>query len=209
MSVNFQSERTKPALLLEIPEETEKNGGEIKYGNQSRIWVTFKNDNKMNIFSQTGKARRNAVFICRYNKRVSTEKIIKYSNRHYFLTDCQQEGNYINISAVEIEPVECQVTEKLYLKDEYNRPVKTEGKRIVFDGFFSEKYKSSQSTDVSFYTDTGLVLITDKKVDLKEGTVVKVSENEAGIEEGYYIIEICHKTNGEHNEYEVQRKNDV
>ena len=53
------------------------------------------------------------------------------------------------------------------------------------------------------------MLITDKKVDLKEGTVVKVSENEAGIEEGYYIIGICHKTNGEHNEYEVQRKNDV
>lgn len=209
VGINFQNIRAEPAVLMEFFEESNDSLTNFFYKEKNRLWVKFSRDGKMNIFSQTGKGRQNALFYCRYNKNISPLNIIKFKGLHYFLTDCIKENDYLKISSVQIEPVKCSYSKIKWVKDEFNRPIQTKDSQIDFMAFFTEKYLKNQETEVSVEIADTFIAICHKSLDFKEGELIKINDNSSGIPMGNYIIEITHKTNIYHNEYQLTRRVDV
>lgn len=176
---------------------------------EKKIWADVTLDGKKNLFSQVGIGARNAIFVIRNLNKISLNHAIKYKNKYYFITLIENiDDHYKKITAAEMLVVDCKHTSIEYRLNEYNRPVENKKDTISFQCCITEKYIQYTETPVSANTETMLVAITPKVIDLNVGDAVEVLD-ESTVKNGFYIVQKVHKLDEYKNEYEVLLRDDV
>ena len=186
-----------------------KNDNSYIWLEKCKLWADILIDGKKNLFSQVGIGARNAIFVIRYNDSITLFDAIKYQNKHYLITQIDDlEKKYRKITAAEALLANCKFKGVEYLKDKYNRPIAQELPCISFEACFTEKYVGYTETPVSANTETILVAITPKIIDLNVGDAIEVLDGST-VKNGFYIVQKVHKLDEYKNEYEVLLKDDV
>lgn len=186
-----------------------KNDNSYIWVEKCKLWADILIDGKKNLFSQVGIGARNAIFVITHNDSITMFDAIKYQNKHYLITQIDDlEKKYKKITAAEALLANCKFQGVEYTKDKYNRPIAQELPCISFEACFTEKYVGYTETPVSANTETILVAITPKIIDLNVGDAIEVLD-ESTVKNGFYIVQKVHKLDEYKNEYEVLLKDDV
>ena len=173
-----------------------------------KIWADVELDTRSNLFSSVGIGARGVTFTIRRNRELSLHQAFSWKGKHCFLTSIipHDHAGYLTVKAALVDVVTCLATRTEDTVGEAGRPTAAETLRVTFPGILTEKYVRYEREETHAESDTSYVLVTPKKVQLKEGDLVTIQE---GPGKGVYHVTVCHVLDEYKNEYEIAQRGDV
>jgi hypothetical protein len=181
-----------------------KNGNAYTWGQISLICAKTEQLSGSNLFSQIGIGAKSYKFIIRKKNNLTLHNAFGWKGKHCFLTDIIEiDRMYYEVAAALIEPRTCSIerTGEPVL-NELNRPFYSEDTTVTFPGCLTEKYLGHTQGKPMAFTETKLVLVTPKVIELTVGELVTIGNTA-------YEVLIPHILDDYKNEYEIMAKEDA
>lgn len=172
------------------------------WSTEANIWAKVEPIRGYNIISKIGHSVKAMKFTIR--KRVLTRhQAISWRDKHYMLTDIDEINRmYYEVTAGEIEPVQCSASRDVATKDELNRPILDRQALGSFPAYLVEKYYAHKQETPRAVTDITYVLVTPKAIMLEAGDLVTIASD-------VYYVWLVHQLDEFKNEYEIFISKDV
>ena len=191
---------------LEVLELRETSAGMWEWVAARRAWGQVEQTAKTNLFSKVGVGARDAAIVLR-TQPLTLHNALRWRGQHLFLTSItRRDRNHLDVAAALVEPVTCTAQGYTTKMGEGNRPQKVETDPVTFPGVLTEKYVEYEKEDTFAKARRGLVLVTSKPIQLREGDLVTV---QAGPAAAVYNVQVCHVLDAYKNEYEMEFSRDV
>lgn len=191
---------------LEVLELRETAAGVWEWVALRRAWAQVEQTAKTNLFSKVGVGARDAAIVLR-RQSITLHNALRWRGQHLFLTSItQRDRNHLDVAAALVEPVTCTAQGYTTKVGEGNRPQKVERDPVTFPGVLTEKYVKYEQEDTFAKARRGLVLVTSKPIQLREGDLVTVQDGPAA---AVYNVQVCHVLDAYKNEYEMEFSRDV
>ena len=191
---------------LEVLELRETSAGLWEWVAIRRAWGQVEQTAKTNLFSKVGVGARDAAVVLR-TQPLTLHNALRWKGQHLFLTSItHRDRNHLDVAAALVEPVTCTAQGYTTKVGEGNRPQKVERDPVTFPGVLTEKYVKYEKEDTFAKARRGLVLVTSKPIQLREGDLVTV---QAGPAAAVYNVQVCHVLDAYKNEYEMEFSRDV
>lgn len=192
---------------LEVLELREGEPGTWTWEAVRKTWGQVETDDRQrkNLFSSVGIGARNAALVLR-RQELTLHNALRWKDQHLFLTAIIPRGRgHLDITAALVEPVQCVAQPRRNELGEGNRAKPVDGPPLTFPGVLTEKYLQVQP-EASYAKAAGTyVLVTPKKIRLREGCLVTVQSGPAAV----YHVRVCHVLDGFKNEYEIAFSRDI
>ena len=191
---------------LEVLELRETSTGVWEWVAVRRAWAQVEQTDKTNLFSKVGVGARDAAIVLR-TQPLTLHNALRCRGQHLFLTSItRRDRGHLDVAAALVEPVTCTAQGYTTKMGEGNRPQKVETDPVTFPGVLTEKYVKYEKEDTFAKARRGLVLVTSKPIQLREGDLVTV---QAGPAAAVYNVQVCHVLDAYKNEYEMEFSRDV
>lgn len=191
---------------LEVLELRETSAGVWEWVALRRAWAQVEQTAKTNLFSKVGVGARDAAIVLR-RQHLTLHNALRWRGQHLFLTSItHRDRGHLDVAAALVEPVTCTAQGYTTKVGEGNRPQKVERDPVTFPGVLTEKYVKYEKEDTFAKARRGLVLVTSKPIQLREGDLVTV---QAGPAAAVYNVQVCHVLDAYKNEYEMEFSRDV
>ncbi|OUN09113.1 hypothetical protein [Flavonifractor sp. An9] len=191
---------------LEVLELREASAGLWEWVAIRRAWGQVEQTAKTNLFSKVGVGARDAAVVLR-TQPLTLHNALRWKGQHLFLTAItHRDRGHLDVAAALVEPVTCTAQGYTTKMGEGNRPQKVETDPVTFPGVLTEKYVKYEKEDTFAKARRGLVLVTSKPIQLREGDLVTV---QAGPAAAVYNVQVCHVLDAYKNEYEMEFSRDV
>lgn len=191
---------------LEVLELRETSAGVWEWVALRRAWGQVEQTAKTNLFSKVGVGARDAAIVLR-RQHLTLHNALRWRGQHLFLTSItHRDRGHLDVAAALVEPVTCTAQGYTTKVGEGNRPQKVERDPVTFPGVLTEKYVKYEQEDTFAKARRGLVLVTSKPIQLREGDLVTVQDGPAA---AVYNVQVCHVLDAYKNEYEMEFSRDV
>lgn len=191
---------------LEVLELRETSAGLWEWVAIRRAWAEVEQTARTNLFSKVGVGARDAAIVLR-TQPLTLHNALRWRGQHLFLTSItRRDRNHLDVAAALVESVTCTAQGYTTKMGEGNRPQKVETDPVTFPGVLTEKYVKYEKEDTFAKARRGLVLVTSKPIQLREGDLVTV---QAGPAAAVYNVQACHVLDAYKNEYEMEFSRDV
>lgn len=191
---------------LEVLELRETSSGVWEWVAARRAWGQVEQTAKTNLFSKVGVGARDAAVVLR-RQHLTLHNALRWKGQHLFLADItKRDRNHLYVGAALVSVVRCIGQGYTTAVGDGNRPVKTEKPPVTFPGVLTEKYVKYEKEDTFAKARRGLVLVTSKPIQLREGDLVTVQDGPAA---AVYHVQTCHVLDDYKNEYEMEFSRDV
>ena len=181
--------------LLEVLELRETSSGVWEWVPVRRAWAQVAQTAKTNLFSKVGVGARDAAVVLR-RQPLTLHQALRWKGQHLFLTAITcRDRNHMDVAAALVDTVEVLCQRYTTVLGPDNRP-----------GVVTERYVRYAPEETYAKAKCGLVLVTPKVIQLKEGDLVTLRTGQAA---ALYNVQTRHVLDEYKNEYEIAWSKDI
>ena len=171
-----------------------------------RAWAQVAQTAKTNLFSKVGVGARDAAVVLR-RQPLTLHQALRWKGQHLFLTAITcRDRNHMDVAAALVDTVEVLCQRYTTVLGPDNRPEKQALPELVFPGVVTERYVRYAPEETYAKAQCGLVLVTPKVIQLKEGDLVTLRTGQAA---ALYNVQTRHVLDEYKNEYEIAWSKDI
>lgn len=190
-------ERVTILTLAELPD-----GAGCAWQPIKTTWAKVEQTGKRSLFSTVGVGRAEWRVSLR-RQPLTLHQALRWQGHFLFLADLAlPDRGHIEVSAVQVEPVQCTVRRTRVVKNALNNPTLATDLLYSFPVCLTERYERFAAGDTHDTRTQTLVAICPKAVTLAAGEIVTIGEARYRVQVGYELSEYK-------NEYEIMREVDT
>ena len=191
---------------LEVLELRETSSGVWEWVPVRRAWAQVAQTAKTNLFSKVGVGARDAAVVLR-RQPLTLHQALRWKGKHLFLTAITcRDRNHMDVAAALVDTVEVLCQRYTTVLGPDNRPEKQALPELVFPGVVTERYVRYAPEETYAKAKCGLVLVTPKVIQLKEGDLVTLRTGPVAAQ---YNVQTRHVLDEYKNEYEIAWSKDI
>lgn len=184
-----------------VMQHTRDANGDFMWLPVRKMWAALTETDRSCVYSNFAFGTKAAQIDTRYCT-IPCGTLVRYKDDTYMVTSCITDRMYAHIQAAKVVNTQCICYRHNTVKDNLNKQRSELGRLFSFPAVIGEKYVRPIEYITHGEVKRGVVLTTNKDIELLEGDIVKAGDDT-------YIIRACHTLDPDKNDYEAERRRDV